>query len=359
MRASAAVKHIQHVASLGLDSQIAIPEMLRVVDAVVPGAFNSFFWVDDAGGLTNAYTPVVIMSALEVFSIGYDRLPAGEPTFDRILSERREIGGAQRLHGAHDFSRSVLVNEVWRPYGIGCGLDLVLRDRGRPLGLLFVNREAKHSRFTAAEARALAALAPHFTHALTAHPKPPSSTPGQGEERSGVVVAHADGSIASFSADAPVLMFELNDRQPWPGVRPLDAPVSVPPPLLELLRRLARIRTGAPSAPATIDRRTRRGLFRARAYPQAGGDLCVFTLTQQLPAEIRMVRHLAGLDLSPRERQVAYHLGMGSDADGGAQALGVSIATWRSYVKRIYERLEIGSRVELHTLLDRQGERLH
>lgn len=177
------------------------------------------------------------------------------------------------------------------------------------------------------------------------------------KERSGAIVADTSGAILSTSGDAVPLMLKLTGRAFSPDMRPEATSMRLPAPLAELARRHVCLRRGAGGGPAVIERSNRWGTFRARAYSQraqGGGsdpETLVIVLSHHLPRTVRLARQLAAFDLSPRERQVAFHIGLGDDADAGVAKLGVTISTWRSYVKRIYQRLDIRSRGEFHALL--------
>ena len=352
MRKAAAVQHLRHIASLGLGGRIAVPEMLDTLGHVVPGVFNSFFWITPHGDLVDAYAPSVLLSAFEALVVNYDKLrSAGEPTFDRIISVGPDVGAAGVLHARHDYSGSVISNEVWRPYGIGLGLDLILREGGEAKAILFVNRDVRRSRFTPQEGQALLALREHFLHALSGA----DTADYEVEDREadvGVMVVSLAGEILSFSGSALQLMFEFLDLPYGPANFSLDRVRELPPVLRHLLLRLQRVRQGQAGRPALLERRTRRGLYCAKAFPLTTAaaeddDRATLVLARRLPRELGLLRRVAAMELSPRERQLAFHIGLGRGPDAAARAIGVSSATGRGYLKSIYQRLDVQGRAGL------------
>ena len=194
----------------------------------------------------------------------------------------------------------------------------------------------------------LRALAPHFGRALDASTVTRSDCDAVADSV-GVLVASGDGRMVSADPQARQLLVEMMDQ-------PLtDAALSqlrqdrLPDFLSDFLRRHAH----CAGADVTLERRSRWGVYRARTFPQTAGDALsapsthAILLSRHLPHTVRIMRAVEQLDLSPRERQTAFHLASGADAALGAAALGVSISTWRSYVKRLYQRLDINDRFAL------------
>lgn len=303
MRVSGALRHIEHIATLRLAPHVAVPEMLRALDGLVPGARSGFFWVDGGGAVLDAWLP------------GVDPVPRGP-----------EGGGTGAL--------------------LRCdregGVELNVRVGDRLCAVLAVRRPQLGER----DRRLLRAVAPAFSRALAAVPRPAGAIDDV-PDRTGVLIADAEGRLISAGPGALRLLAEMDGRplvtdapDPAPGDR-------LPPFAADLVRAAAR------ASVATLQKLSRWGAYRAQAFAQGGpGAAVAVVIAKHLPGAVRLVRRLEALDLSPRERQVAFQLGLGVDAAEGARALGVSAATWRSYVKRVYQRLEVSDRVELFARLN-------
>ena len=303
MRASGALRHIEHLAALGLAPHIAIPEMLRTLNTVVPGARAGFYWVNGQGDVIDAYHADVA-----------DPIPFGSDDRDGV-----------RVHLSAD---------------------------DRRLGVLSVRRA---SPLAERDRRVFRAAAPSLRRAL-GNDAPASERFDALPERTGVLTISAEGKLISADARALLLVAEMDGR-PMLGrdiehLRPGDA---LPFFFSELRRRYA----ASPAKIAALHKISRWGAYRAQLFAQlADGDTAphhVIVISKHLPHRVGLMRILGMLDLSPRERQVAFQLGIGADANAGAMALGVSLTTWRSYVKRVYLRLEVNDRFGLLGRLHRSA----
>ena len=315
MRISNVLRHIEHLASLSLAPHIAIPEMLRGVHDIVPGAQSGFFWVGARGEVLDAYAPV-----------------AGDLDPGCTRDDRVERAGCPALS----------LNEEG-------GFHVTVRTDGQRRAVLTMRRVNRATPFTERERRILVALAPCFGRALAAPPGLRTDFDDVAD-RIGVVVATGDGRLVSADAHARQLLIEMLDQPLTAAALSAVEQDLLPPFLADFVRHQRR----APAtAPSSLQRASRWGVYRARAFPQlqtaddAAPQTHAILLSRHLPRTIRILRAVERFDLSPRERQAAFQLGVGADAASGAMALGVSVATWRSYVKRVYQRLDVNDRIGL------------
>ena len=309
MRVSGALRHIEHIATLQLGAHVAIPEMLRALDVVVPSARAGFFWMGEDGAILDAYVP--------------------------------------RAHVAHRRPPAIIDPGALLRCDRDGGVQLNVRVGERLRAVLAVRRIAQAAPITERDRRLLRATVPAFTKALAA----PASLTARFDEvpdRTAALAAGTDARLVSADADAMQLLDEMDGRPLVDGGATIEPGAPLPAFVADLVRAGAH---PADSAPAILQRISRWGAYRARAFPQDGAGVVV-TVAKHLPATVRVVRTLEQLDLSPRERQVAFQLGIGADAGEGAAALGVSVATWRSYVKRVYQRLDVRDRLGLFARLN-------
>lgn len=302
IRTSGVLRHIEHLASLNLDPHIAIPEMLRTLSKVMPAADADFYWVGAGGEVLDAWRPDAAARASAV--------PGDGDLF--------------RVH---------------------------LAAKGLPQALLAIRRPAA---LAERERRLFRAAAPSLQRALAARATVQERFDDL-PERTGVLTVTADGRLIGNDPHALLLVAEMDGRPlVGTGVAVCSPGERLPSFIADLCSRNA----ARPGQVPDLHRVTRWGAYRARVFAQYGGaDHAahhVVVISKHLPQRVGLMRTLETLDLSPRERQAAFQIGIGADAAQGAAALGVSLATWRSYVKRVYLRLDVRDRLELFTLLNRR-----
>lgn len=357
MRPSAVLQHVQHIASLGLPDGVAIPEILATIEVAIPTLYASFFWTDPDGTATDVFAPADVLDQMARFSVDFLTLDASkEPTLDKVIAGGAVVDNASQLAGRYDLSRSVVLNEVMPGMGVGMGLDLVVRRDGAARGVLYLNRDARHPDFTAAERRLLAAMHPYVSHALNGAREASVHHASDSEaQREGIVIATFDGEIVSLAGDAQAMLAEL---EPGRSARRAGrtARDRLPPVLTPLIDRLADALAGRFAEPARLRLTGRWGEYRTRAYPRdpvAGGRSgeAVIVITHHVPRMVRMLRRVATLPLAPAERRVALAVAEGMPTAALARQLGISEQTLRGYLKSIYARTGVDGRESLADLI--------
>lgn len=299
LRASSALRHIEHLSTLRLDPHIAIPEMLRTLHRVVPAAEWDFRWIDDRG---------------------------------RVLDSCRPDAAAAAQGATGDERAALRVN---------------LGASGRPRAVLTVHQAAA---LAERGRRLFRAATPSLERALDGGQLVEEAF-DEAPERTGALTVSAGGRLVSADRHVLLMVAEMDGRPLVGGEVATCRPGEhLPAVVADLCRR--------PSSPAPrpVERVTRWGAYRAQLFAQHAADDApagaVIVISKHLPRRVRLMRTLETLDLSPRERQVAFQLGLGADTGKGAAAMGVSVATWRSYVKRVYVRLDVRDRLELYARLN-------
>ncbi|ATQ42119.1 helix-turn-helix domain-containing protein [Caulobacter mirabilis] len=351
MRPSDAIAHVRHLAFLGLPSEVVIPRMLEALHALIGSRINGFIWSDARGLPTNIYSPVIYMAAREVMVGGYHLMQRpGELAIEDLINGPRVIDNIAPWRDSGRLERTVLYNEVFVPSEAEQMLDLVLRDRDGPKGIVFLTRGAREKSFGLKDRRILLGLAPAFLRALRVG-APTSADPDADEpaearflEDGGsesMIVCDLAGEVLEMSADAHVMLDCANHGLIAPGQASTDLP-GLPAAVKRALAAGTLTNT-----PVTV--RSIWGHFRFRAFPTAmasGGGLVV--LIRQLETlSLRVIDRLRDTPLSPRQREVALLVATGHGPDAVAARLGVSRSTCRDHLENVHARLGVGSRAEL------------
>ena len=350
MKSAEALAHLRHLSCLGLGSELVIPPMLSTVAELIPALTCNFVWTDRQGAMVNTFAPWIAPSTMDVLHNHYHLfLRPGE-----LSTEVMAAGGRLSGNSAHwlagDYQRTLTYNEVFRPNGAGDVLDLVLRDDHGPRGILMVFRGPGAPGFSGSERRLLESLSPWFLHALEKRPPMKDMEFGQTDDQV-VLLCDRSGAILQSGPEAHVMLVCAGHGVVAPGLLGADLGLALPPLVRRLCRNLGRIRDGRPAPTPSAKATTRWGRFIFHAHPLATGDgasdLVTVVIRREEPLPLRILRRLKTLPLTPRQRQVALLIGLERPPEDIQRELGVTHATYRTYVEQIHTRLEIRSRASL------------
>lgn len=242
--------------------------------------------------------------------------------------------------------------------GIHHCLDVALRDSGGPLGILGIFREREAPPFTRADVAVIDALYPLLVHACAAKP----TATEVDEVDSAMMIVSLDGRIQWASAQAANW---LQQASFGPDRGALVEQQQLPAACRELCRmwQTARApqRSAGPMPPApTLTLRIVGGQLRLRAYslsgqPDGGRTAPAYIgiqLSLEMDRNLRVLRALSSIRLTPQQRRIAYGLWQGQSANEIGAALGLSTSTLKSYQKELYGRLDVNGVTELRSKLE-------
>jgi hypothetical protein len=202
----------------------------------------------------------------------------------------------------------------------------------------------------------VAALLPHFIHAMSA--------PGEIEARElsagpdvSHIIANQAGEIVSFSGNAANMILQLYHRPLGTGDRLSDFVKRLPPAAMLVVERLRLIQSGRDAQPATLEVPTRWGLFRVSAVPMQAtldtpSEMVIVTIQPLIDKRVARAERLIGTDLTAAERRVALRMAGEGDGDVIARDLGLQTSSYRQYAKRIYTALGVNGRMAVKALID-------
>ena len=353
MRPSGALSHLSQLARLGLPSRTIIPEMLTTLARLVPSHFCMFVWIDSRGRPVDFHLPWINAQAIEANSSLLTCYDMEVPSFTSLVRGGRPYGFAAEACRKPDFASSFFYNEVCRPYGVGHGFDVFVRDGRAVRGVVLATREPGKSYYSRRDVEALMGAAPAFAHALAADNLDlPASTAFADDAERAVLTLDGDGHIVEASGRHEQLLRALLDLR-FDQRFSRTAFVSAAPDFFApLLARAAR--------QPTVVRMTPYGRIVIRFYPvtrpagaagpgarQPDSDQFYALIERQVPLALAAMNRLAAFDLSPREREVARHMIAAEPPQRIMQAMGIGSHTLHDYRRRIYRRIGVGSREEL------------
>lgn len=350
MRNHAALAHLSQLARLGLPSRTVIPEMLKTLAELVPSHFCMFVWVDRLGRPVDFHLPWIIPSALEVNAALLACDDMDVPSFTSLVRRGGPVGVAAETTRMPEFRSSLFYNECCRPYGIGHGFDVFVREGEEVRGVVLATREPGGCDYSRREIALLIAAVPAFAHALAADNLEPAADYADSNDRA-VLTLDGDGHLIEASRGYEGLLRALLGVQFDQNFRRTAIEDAAPDLFAPMIRRAARAPVVAHTTPY--------GRIVVRLYPVEpvvcldNGDEAIapqsyFALIErQVPLALKVLSGLAELDLSPREREVARHLVMARGPGEIMRDLSIGAHTLHDYRRRIYRRVGVSSREEL------------
>lgn len=349
MRLSASIQHVRQIAVQGLAPGVAIPAMVDAIEHVVPTRMQTFVWLDKHGMTRAIYEREPIPEALDAFNSQTPELVRrGEPSVVDLARGDAEFGGWRRFLAHPMWHRSVMKNELFRPYGIGNNLDFPIRINGRTVALLALCREPGSRRFSRAEVDAVLALRPYFAHAMAA----PDALQDSCEPSGGSVFLFiaGDGTVLDPGPRACLLLYQLGETENRFGRFETR---TAPPAIARVIRRFDSAGSGRNERPPSDFVDTRWGRIGIVVHGRARSGEYAVTLQKFEPRVLRRLERVRQLDLSPRERELALAMCGTQSGEAIAAGAGLTVGSFRQSAKRIYRRVGVEGREGLVELIDR------
>jgi DNA-binding CsgD family transcriptional regulator len=318
----------------GLDADQVRAEVLARLPGVLTVDAAFFATVDPATVLfTSAYADEPLRAATEQFltnEFGQDDVNqfavlAGGP------EPVRSLGQATR----GEWASSPRYVEVMRPLGLGDELRAALLSNGRCWGVLCLHREDADSGFSDSEIQLVRRLAPHLAEALRralrTHPAEPDSVARVGP---GVVVLDEAFRVESVTAEAEYWLEEIGAVG--------ELPVAV---------RAVAARRHVDGQTARLKVKTRRGEWLELQASELGEHGRTAVVIEPVPAAELGSLLLELHGLTPAQRRVTELLLRGYSTRQIVERLCLSPHTVQEHVRASYDKVGVGSRRELVSVL--------
>jgi len=343
---------IKQLSCLGLGGEAVMPALFHQLAVLLPSHSSSFFFSNENGRVANIYEENIPAGVMDLHLKEFNNLRERDVSLDFMEQIHNCVGvlGPEHLLKVDPstFEKSDLYNLVLRHIGCHDFMRLVVREHGRPLGILSIHRPVSKPQFTAEDRRRLARLEPFIAHALTARWRIDWQLVDSG--KSNLIIADAEGRLIHSTAEGRRLL--LLASYPWIAE---DATprftVSLPPTLTSICRDLIGAFRGDSSAsPPVYRHRNELGGFTFRAYwLEADGPagLIGITVSHEEPLPIAIMRCMRDLSLTRRQAQVCFLLANGWTYGRIAQELSISKHTVIAHSRWIYNKLDIHNRSEL------------
>lgn len=345
--------HIRQLCCLGLPGEQLMPPLLKAVRELVGADSAAFFWVDTQGEMLKLYSEKTLPE--EVMKVYFNRYyETGESAFRRAFNERaRQPQPVMAVTPTEEMERSPYYNDIMRRLDAHYVLYGIVREQGHAIGQLSLYRSKRGRPFAAAQQAELSSIIRYIEHGVSQRSRS-LSVPDEFLDASddAVFLMCGDGSVTALPVAAQKLLVLATRGRMGPD----EAQGGVAEGAQSVLRRLAdRLRAstlGEEGTPPVEVIDNTWGRFVLRAYALADGPLDAATpfavrIHRQEPMLLRFVGALAGLGLSPQQREIAAGLARGATNHELAEALGVSVNTIAYHVKQLFQRLDTHDRQEM------------
>jgi DNA-binding CsgD family transcriptional regulator len=234
--------------------------------------------------------------------------------------------------------------EIMRPLGLGDELRAALVADGRCWGYVCLHREDAHAGFAAAEAAALARLAPHIAHALRVATLLHGTSVPDRVLRPGVVLLAEDLNLVAVTPEAEQLLSLL--VQDEPNRSPLPTAVYAVAVALQALERGGRDASTLPSTRIATRTGTWVRVHASRLNGHSAANQLVVILEPVEPrAMVPLI--LSAYGLSAREAEVATFVLRGHATHAIADTLHISGHTVQDHLKSVFDKTGVRSRRDL------------
>ena len=341
--------HIRQLCCLGVPGEQLMPRLLKAVRRLVGADSAGFFWVDARGDMTALYAERLLPAP--VMQVYFERYyDAAESSFRSAFAQRAR--GAQPViaeSATPSAERTEYYNEVLRHLDAHHVLYGIVREQGQALGQLSLYRPKSAPAFSANDEAALATVMRYVAHGVSRRTRDAQSAQALTEAaEDAIFVVDATGTIGPLSPAAHKLLALAVQGALGPGRGPSLADAARP--LLARLReQLAHALAGADIEPPGCAVDNAWGRFVLRAYalaedPEARDGPMAVRIARQEPMILKFVDALAGLGLTPQQREIAAGLARGASNQELAEALGVSANTIAYHIKQLFARLDTHDR---------------
>lgn len=353
MKHAEEIAHFRQLCCLGVESQTAMPGLLKSLHGLIGSSANSFYWAAHNGEIANVYMEQLMPKDL-LASYFKEFLNNRNRAFSALdlrkyLPKGQVVGNTAKVFPA-SFLRSDVYNLIWRPQSRKQMLWARIRDaEGRANGLT-LSRLVGDAEFSERDERMLTQLVPYLAHALNARAEPPSHFVEDGE--SAIVVLNRRGEVEHESTEARRLLLLATHSRIAPGSGDWRGEHVLPYVLRVLLERIEAIAAGRPAPPPVAETQNPWGRFVLRAYPMDSIDRgatgpVVVLIERQVPVKLKLLNALQSSSLSSKQKEVCLLLTEGSSYSHLAQRMGVRTSTIVDHIRKIYNKLDVRNHHEL------------
>jgi DNA-binding CsgD family transcriptional regulator len=352
MRPATGLANLRQIASLGYGRKLVAPELVDALRAYVGFDICSLVWVDEQCRPTDFFAGQLRRPDLHKLYLSqyFGKLErVAMRTSSALLNSGLKFDTAQefgkRYYGSEFFEL------ICRPVDLHHALRIAVRDGNRPVAVMVLGRPPGSRNFSRADCTHVESALPYLAHALSL-PDRVFQEEAVPSGESGIVIANHEGKIQFLSPAAENLLRMAALPSGLTNGADPDFYSAAKALLLPLLTRIrAATHAIAEQVPATMVANAW-GQFTLRAYtlaPATGemADLVGVTVTRFVPLPLKLLALAEVQALPRREKEVCLLLVQGAQVQEIAQRLKLSPHTVTTYIRCLYQHLNLSGRSEL------------
>lgn len=362
MKHSKPLAYIRQLCCLGLAKETMILELLRIFKAIIPSEDSFFTGVDEHRRPAYVITDRFAADWLDVYLNQPEQrfTPEYNAKANQWFFTHRVLPDFRILD--EQFYQRDFYHLALRPNNHHYALQGAVYQNGRAAGVVVLCRPYNQSPYEPRHQQELERMLPYVDHGLeTARPESDQKYLSSG--LMGLVILTRDGAVVSLSDSARNLLLRTAYGVFPAGQIHFNRDMATPSPLRRACANLDRIFQNQEAPPPVCVHTNGSGRFIFRAYwmnppsviPHADAlghypaeqALIGVLIEHQEPLRLRLCRAMQGSRLSIREQEVCLALADQLSYPAIAARLNLSPPTVATYVRRIHEKLGVGSREEL------------
>ncbi len=334
----------------GIDVMTQMPYVSELLKRVVPSFSLSMIRVDASCAPQQHYSEFFDEASHRLFAESGHLFAAAsdDPSaFGNLL--RAPVPYGNLVRGGAAYEQGATYQHLFQRNGIHHCLDVALRDRSGPLGILGIFREKRAPAFTRSDVAAIAELYPALVHAARA-----AEVPANFDEVDDAILITS--CVGAIEAASPSALAWLEDAIGGPERAHVSGANVLPEACRTLAARLDRGEVPTLALPVPG------GRIRLRAYRMSAlsddttAARIAIQIKLEMHARLKVMRALDHAPLTDRLRLVALGYLDGQSPEQIREALGITHATLKSYQKDLYSRLDVTSAGELVRVLRAQAD---
>jgi DNA-binding CsgD family transcriptional regulator len=362
MKSSAALSTIRQLCSLGYESHLLMPEILRAVREWVPSGNGIFLWADAAGSPVQVYLEQTgQVDVAETCAYKFCNNPLERDACGLTMAELlRSRSGAQNSADLPGFEGSAM-QALIGPMSFYHTLRIAVREPGRIHGVLSIGRVEGDTPFNAKDQERLLQVAPYVAHALTREP------PTLGEQQwadggvQGLIVLDQRARIHHIDDNGRRLLYYATQPGAEERVACRGWQVRLAEPFLAPLLNLVAISQERAAPPPVLHHENVWGRFSFRAHwldplDTSAQSLIGLTVRHVIPLSLKVLRGTRGLPISARQRELCLLLAQGFTNAEIAERMHIRPRTVGEYIAVVFGKLQVNSRETLVEKLLRNAD---